>query len=185
MAAAVNADAAHIWDEAEVYLIDASEVTDIAALVPAGTDVELDITWLQGFVGLLDAGKGIPVNPSVEITHYDGYGHARYRSKAKKGTVATGFTALEDNAVTRKVVLPGSTEGKVGAPKNLRFYTCYVSRDEDIATEILISTRPALIELTSHSGKVEGTNESYEFTVHHANDSDGDVFFRVDQPETP
>ncbi|MDV6267076.1 hypothetical protein [Rhodococcus globerulus] len=180
MAPVINADASHIWDEAEVYVIPAADVTDILTLLPATVATALDEDWLEGFVGLLDASAGIPITPELEITHYDGFGHAQYRSKAKKGKITTGFTAFEDNAVTKKFVLPGSRPGKVGAPRGLRFYTCYVVRDEDVATKILISTRPALFELSSHSGMVEGEQESYEITVHHANDADRDVFHLIE-----
>ncbi|MFY2788451.1 Ig domain-containing protein [Rhodococcus sp. MALMAid1271] len=184
MAGTVQPTASHIWDEAEVYVIAKNAVDDIEALVPATLAEELDAQWLSGFVGLLDASAGIPITPELEITHYDAFGHARYRSKAKKGTITTGFTAFEDNAVTKQFVLPGSRAGKVGAPKTLHFYTCYVTRDEDIATRILISSEPALLELSSHSGMVEGEQESYEMTVHHANDADRDVFFSVDNSTT-
>lgn len=184
-----NAEASHIWDEAEVYVIEKSELIaagiDIESLVPETIDAELDPRWIEGFVGLLDAAAGIPITPAIEITHYDAFGRARYRSKSKKGTVTTGFTAFEDNEVTRKFVLPGSRKGKVGAPRTMHFYTCYVTRDEDIATRILISTEPALFELSSHSGMVEGEQEAYEITAHHANDNENDVFFLVDENTVP
>lgn len=175
--AEINPDASRIWDEAEVYVVARSAVTDILDLIPADVDAAIDPLW--EFVGLLDASAGIPVSPEIEINHFDGFGHPRYRSKAKKGAVTTGFTALEDNSVTRKFVLPGSAANRIGAPKGVYFYTMYVLRDEDIVTDIWVSMRPALFELSGHSGKVEGEQESYEITVHHANDANKDVFARV------
>ncbi|MHA4848768.1 hypothetical protein L1080_004370 [Rhodococcus sp. MSC1_016] len=176
----INPDASRIWDGAETYVIPRSAVVggDISAYIPANVDEELDPLW--EFVGLLDASAGIPVNPEIEITHYDGFGHPRYRSKARKGAISTGFTALEDNSVTRKFVLPGSSPNKIGAPKGVYFYVAYVLRDEDIVTDIRITLRPALFELTGHSGAVEGEQESYEIACHHANDANGDVFQRVE-----
>lgn len=182
--AVVNPDATNIWDEAEVYLIAAADVTDIETLVPASVNEELDEQWLEGFIGLMDGDRGIPVTPEMEIIHYDAYGHRRYRSKSKQGTVQTGFTAFEDNSVTKKIVLPGSKSGKVGAPRGLRYYTCYRTVDEG-KCKILISSRPALLELTDHSGAVEGEQEAYGFDVHHANDPDGDVFFVVEGELSP
>lgn len=183
MAAVVNADKTNIWDEAEVYILPAADTPDISDLLPT-VGVTLPAGWDAGFVGLIDAGKGIPIEPGLEIKHYDAYGHARYRSKASKGTVGTGFTCFEDNAVTKTIVLPGSATGKIGAPKNLRFYTCYRTVDEG-KVKVLISSRPALLELTSHSGAVEGEQESYEFAVHHANDPNGDVFYVFEGAEAP
>lgn len=180
MAAVINPDASRIWDEAEVYVVERSAVPggDITGLVPATVDAVFDALW--EFVGLLDAAAGIPISPEIEINHFDGFGHPRYRSKARKGAVTSGFTALEDNSVTRKFVLPGSSAGKIGAPKGVYFYVMYVLRDGDEVTDIWVSTRPALFELSGHSGKVEGEQESYEITVHHANDANGDVFARVE-----
>lgn len=175
MAYAVDADKTNIWDEAEVFILTIADVTDIETLFPTVGTVVLPAAWEAGFVGLIDPGKGIPVEPSVEIKHYDGYGNARYRSKSSKGTVSTGFTCYEDNAVTKTIVLPGSKAGRMGAPKNLRRYTAYRTVDEG-KVKIMISLRPALLELTSHSGAVEGEQEAYEFTVHHANDPSNDVF---------
>ncbi len=180
----VNADATRIWDGAETYVIAAADVPggNIAALVPADTDAALDPKWL--FVGLQDADAGVPVTPELEIVHYDGFGHPRYRSKARKGTLTTGFTAFEDNSVTRKFVLPGSAPNRIGAPKGLRFYVLYRFEDEGYV-DILVSTRPALFELSSHSGKTEAGQESYEITCHHANDAQGDVFIRVESDPAP
>lgn len=180
MSGLINPDLSRIWDEADVYVILNADapVGGISTLIPATVDAPIAADW--EFVGLLDAAKGIPVTPAVEITHFNGFGHPRYRSKAKNGTLTTGFTAFEDNAVTRKLVLPGSTANKIGAPKNIRGYTLYVLRDEDIATDIRVSIRPCLFELASHSGAVEGAQEAYEITCHHANDENGDVFYRVE-----
>jgi hypothetical protein len=180
MPATVNPDLSRIWDEAETWVIERKDVPsgDITPFLPTGVDDDLEgLGWEH--VGLLDASAGIPVTPEIEITHFDAFGHSRYRSKARKGSLTTAFTALEDNAVTRKFVLPGSASNKIGAPKSVYFWILYVLRDEDIVTDVRVSTRPALLELTSHSGAVEGEQEMYEITCHHANDSNGDVFTRV------
>lgn len=179
MPATVNPDLSRIWDEAETYVIPRASVPggDISPYIPASVNEEPNPLW--EFVGLLDASAGIPVNPELEINHFDGFGHPRYRSKARKGALSTGFTALEDNSVTRKFVLPGSASNRIGAPKGLYFYVMYILRDEDIVTDIRVTLRPALFELTGHSGAVEGEQETYEITCHHANDASGDVFARV------
>ncbi|MGN7133383.1 hypothetical protein ACTHQY_08930 [Rhodococcoides corynebacterioides] len=177
MAGTVNPDASRIWDEAEVYVVARGAVANIASIIPATVNSTIDPKW--EFVGLIDAAAGIPVNPELEINHYDGFGHSRYRSKARKGSLSTGFTALEDNSVTRKFVLPGSTAGKIGAPKGVYFYTMYVLRDEDIITDIWVSLRPALLSLGGYA-KTEGEQEMYEITVDHANDANQDVFQRVE-----
>ncbi|MBM4629873.1 hypothetical protein GS453_24825, partial [Rhodococcus hoagii] len=72
-----------------------------------------------------------------------------------------------------------------GCAQGSPFYVLYKFEDEGY-TDILITTRPALLELSSHSGKTEAGQESYEMTCHHANDANGDVFIRVEtEPEGP
>ncbi|PTR42030.1 hypothetical protein C8K38_111199 [Rhodococcus sp. OK611] len=182
--ATVNADATRIWDGAETYVIPAADVPngDITPFVPDSVDDPIDPKWL--FVGLQDADAGVPITPELEIVHFDGFGHPRYRSKARRGSVTTGFTAFEDNAVTRKFVLPGSGPNRIGAPKGLRFFVLYRFEDEGYV-DILVTPRPALFELSSHSGKTEAGQESYEMTCHHANDPNGDVFIRVESVDGP
>ncbi|WP_051637264.1 Ig domain-containing protein [Rhodococcus sp. UNC363MFTsu5.1] len=181
--ATVNADATRIWDGAETYVIPVADVPngDIAPYVPASVNATIDPKWL--FVGLQDADAGVPITPELEIVHFDGFGHPRYRSKARRGSVTTGFTAFEDNAVTRKFVLPGSAGNRIGAPKGTRFFVLYRFEDEGYV-DILVTPRPALFELSSHSGKTEAGQESYEMTCHHANDANGDVFIRVETAAT-
>ncbi|MDL9944177.1 Ig domain-containing protein [Gordonia sp. ABSL11-1] len=179
MPGTINPNASHIWDEAEVWVIPRADVPndDISSFLPTALDADLDtLGWL--FVGLLDEEAGIPFNPELEITHYDGLGHPRYRSKAKKGALSTGFTALEDNDVTRLFILPGSAPDKVGAPRGTYFWVLYKAVDEDIAIDLRVTTRPALFEITNMSGFQSG-QENAEVAVHHANDANKDVFSRV------
>jgi hypothetical protein len=181
--AVINPMDSRIWDEAEVYVLFKEDAPNgIDPFLPDSVEDELDLKFL--FVGLLDAAAGIPFTPSLEITHYDGFGHPRYRSKAKKGTLDTGFTALEDNSVTRRLVLPGSAPNRIGKPKAVYAYVAYVLRDEDIITQVLISLRPALITVGAFT-KGEGTQEMYAFTCAHPNDPNGDVFVRIESSDGP
>lgn len=183
----VNPNASHIWDETEVYLIPPAAVTDIELLVPADVNAELDEIIDENFLGLIDAGTGVGIAPEIEITHYDAFGHSRYRSKAKKGAVTTTVNAYEENTVTSSLSLAGSEAGKWGAPKSQYRYAVYVSRDETPSgtwVRVLVTILPALIENSAHGGIVEGEQEAREFTVHHANDPKGDVFFVVEGFET-
>ncbi|WPH57890.1 major tail protein [Gordonia phage RayTheFireFly] len=179
MPATVQPNAAHIWDEAEVWVIPRADVSgdDITSHLLDSVNQDPEEKGWE-FVGLLDEEAGIPFNPELEITHYDGFGHPRYRSKAKKGALSTGFTALEDNDVTRKFILPGSADNKIGAPRGTYFWVLYIARDEDIAIDARVSTRPALFEVTNMSGFQSG-QENAEIAVHHANDGNKDVFTRI------
>ncbi|MFN6543917.1 hypothetical protein [Mycolicibacterium nivoides] len=176
--ATINPDATLIPDKAEVWLLLKSDVTDIDDLIPESPTEDLGaLGWL--FSGLIDDKKGIPLDPSGEVKEYDAFGHPNFRTKFKKGKLKSGFTALEDNAVTRKIVLPGSAPNKRGAPRDVQVYVLYRFVDEDRAI-VWVALRPALAELKGHGGIIDGELSYAELTVHHSPDAAGDVFQVVD-----
>lgn len=177
-----NPDATVIPDKAEVWLMLKSALTgDISAKMPATATADLAaLGWEE--TGLIDAPKGIPLTPSVEVKEYDAFGRPAFRTKLKKGKLKSGFTALEWNSVTRKVVLPGSSANKIGAPKNVLVYVLYRFVDEDFTngSRVWMSLRPAPVELTSLAGIIDGEQSlTAEMLVHHAPDENGDVFQTV------
>lgn len=179
---AINPDATLIPDKAEVWLLLAEDVTNIAAKIPETPDEDLvDLGW--GFSGLIDDEKGIPLDPSIEVSEYNAFGHPGFRIKLKKGKLKSGFTALETNSVTKKIVLPGSAPNKIGAPKNVQVYVLYRFVDEDVAggSRVWVTLRPAPVELKAHGGIVEGKLSFAEMVVHHTTDAAGDVFQVVDE----
>lgn len=183
MVGTIDPDASHIWDEAEVWIQAKADVDDITTVTPATVSDDFE-TKGWAYVGLIDAKKGIPVEPSGELKEFDGFGYTSYRQKFGKGKVKTGFVCLEDNAVTAGIVLPGSTSSTIGVPQDLQYYTLYRTVDQGAADVVRVSLRPATLELTSHSGAVEGEQESYEFVAHHAPDQNRDVF-KVIKAATP
>lgn len=174
----INPDATLIPDEAEVWFVLKSDVTDLDAMIPATPTDDLEaLNWEE--VGLIDDKKGIPLDPSGEVKEYDGFGHPTFRVKFRKGKLKSGFTSLEWNSVTRKFVLPGSAPNKIGKPKDIQAYLLYRFVDEDRAT-VWVQLRPALIELKGHGGIIDGELSFAELTVHHSPDAAGDVFQVID-----
>lgn len=181
MAQTINPELTIIPDQAEVWFVPKSDVPDaaaLAALTPTTADDDLEaLGWEE--VGLVDNKKGIPLDPSGEIKEYDAFGHPIFRTKFFRGKLKSGFTALELNSVTRKFVLPGSTPDKIGAPRDVQGYLLYRFIDEERAT-CWIQLRPAMIELKSHGGIIEGELSFAEMVVHHTNDANNDVFQVID-----
>jgi hypothetical protein len=178
----VNANATLIPDQAEVWLKLASDVTNIATFIPAGvTDDLVGLGW--EFTGLIDDAKGIPLDPSIEVKEYDAFGHPKFRVKLKKGKLTTGFTALETNTVTKKVVLPGSAANRIGAPKDVQIFVLYKFVDDD-RTIIWVSLTKAPVELKGHGGIIDGELSWAEMTVHHTTNATNDIFEVVEDSGT-
>jgi len=180
-AGTINSDATLIPDKAEVWLMLADGVTNIADHLPENPGDDLAaLGW--DFSGLIDEKKGIPLNPEIEKKVYNGFGHPRFRVKLKNGALETGFTALERNATTKKIVLPGSAPGKIGIPRDIQIYVLYRYVDEGTAEGQIVwaTLTKAPVEIKSTSGIVEGELFSAECVVHHTADANGDVFEVID-----
>lgn len=173
-----NANATFIPDEAEVWLALKADVADIAAMIPATPDADLEALGWE-LCGLLDEKKGISLSPSIEVKKFNAFGQPKFRVKLKNGELESGFTILEENEVTRKIVLPGSAPNKIGAPKDVQVYILYRVTDNDIGTRVWVSLTPAPVETKDHSGFVEGELVNVGCVVHHTNDSNNDVFETV------
>lgn len=175
---AINPDATIIPDRAEVWLALKSEVMGLNSIAPEAVGDDLaDLGWQ--FCGLIDDAKGIPLEPSIEVKPYDAFGHPQFRVKLRKGTLKTGFTVLETNSVTQKIVLPGSANGKLGIPKDVQVYVLYKFEDDDV-TRIWYSLTAAPVELKSHGGIIDGELSFAEMVVHHTSNADNDVFQVLD-----
>jgi hypothetical protein len=181
----INADNTLIPDQAEVWLALKSNVPNISTLIPTtATDDLAALGW--EFTGLIDDKKGIPLNPSIEVKEYDAFGHPKFRVKLKRGKLITGFTALETNTATKKIVLPGSSANKIGAPKDVQVYVLYRFIDEGVTngTKVWVSLTPAPVELKSHGGIIDGELSFAEIDVHHTTDANNDIFQIVAGPTT-
>jgi hypothetical protein len=181
----VNPDATIIPDHAEVWIALASTVTaggGITPFIPSTPTADLAaLGW--SFCGLIDDKKGIPITPTIEVKEYDAFGHPLFRTKARKGKLQTGFTALETNAVTQTLVFPGSTSDKIGAPKDNQVYVLY--RFYDLTLQrVWVALRPALAEIKAHGGLLDGELHWADVLIHHTNDANNDVFKVVDVPTT-
>lgn len=182
MAQTINPAATLIPDQAEVWLALKADVADIASMIPATADADLDALGWK-FSGLIDDKKGIPLDPSIEVKEYDAFGHPNFRVKLKKGKLKSGFTALETNSVTRQIVLPGSAPNRIGIPKDVQIYVLYRFVDEDM-TRVWVSLTPAPVETKSHGGIIDGELSFAELVVHHTADAAGDVFQTFDNAQT-
>jgi hypothetical protein len=163
-----------------VWIALKSDVSNLAAMIPATPTADLDALGWK-FSGLIDDKKGIPLDPSIEVKEYDAFGRPAFRMKARKGKLKSGFTALEFNDATRAIILPGSAANKIGIPKNVQIYVLYRFIDEDVSagSRVWVSLRPALAELKSHGGIVDGELSFAEIVVHHTADAANDVFQTV------
>lgn len=186
MAQLVNPDYTLIPDEAEVWVLFASDLEgSIASKIPStptATNEELT-TMGWAFTGYIDDEKGIPLTPTSEVKKYNAFGHRNFRVKIKNGELETSFTPLEVlNPIVKRMSLQGSAPNKIGPPKNVQVYLLYRVVDEDLVGGgmVWVTLRPCPVQPDSHSGFIEGEKTWVEMKVYHTTDAAGDTFQVVD-----
>ncbi|MFV8177021.1 hypothetical protein ACNQQN_00050 [Mycobacteroides chelonae] len=90
---AINPDAALIPDQAEVWIVLKSAVSDIASMIPETATIPAEALEAMGWeeVGIVDDKKGIPLDPSGEVKEYDGFGHPAFQGEVPQGQAQERF----------------------------------------------------------------------------------------------
>lgn len=183
----VNPDYTLIPDEAEVWVIFASDMdgASIADKIPDAPDATNEaleaLGW--GFTGYIDDEKGIPLTPSSEVKKYNAFGHRNFRVKIKNGELETSFTPLEVlSPIVKRLSFQGSAPNKIGPPKNVQVYLLYRVIDEDLVGggQVWVTLSKCPVQPDSHSGFKDGEKTWVELKVYHTTDAAGDTFQVVD-----
>lgn len=160
--------AVDIWVGAEVYV----SLEDNPQIEQNGTFGE---EW--SLTGLLDGSAGFTQTREVSTTEATAWGKGVVDA-ADYGFKSTGgFTALEDNDVTRYLVNPGSTEHVIVAPKPAYAFLAYCTTNQRGDTEILITRKKARVFAPSIPKTQEFAGTAFEVT--HFVDGVGGLFDRV------
>lgn len=111
-----------VWSDADVY------VGDTDAVDPVDADAAFGVTW--DLVGHLDGDAGFTDSIDEDVNDLYAWG-ALMRTTRKNFKMTRGFTVLEDNAVTRELLWPGSTAAKLYIPRPQRIKIAFETRDGD------------------------------------------------------
>lgn len=147
---------ASLWTDADVY------VDDIGATDPVDTSVPFGPSW--GLVGLLNGDDGFTETRDEDTNDIYAWGGILVRTSRAHFKLTRTFTALEDNAVTRALIWPGSTGGQIIVPKPAKKKIAFETREGDKIRR-LITANYAEITLNGDITQNETDLESYEFLV--------------------
>lgn len=117
-----NPDNANIWADADVYVS-----TNLAATLPASASAPFGVDW--SLVGLLDPEAGMSESRSEDVKDHYAWGGLLVATSRSKFKLTKKFTVLEDNAVTRSLIWPGSGAGEIVVPRPAKILIAFEVRD--------------------------------------------------------
>lgn len=114
---------ARLWTDADIWVADS-----LATPNPADANTPFGVGW--SLAGLLNGDDGMPESRDEDTADYYAWGGILVRSSRKNFKLTKKFTVLEDNAVTRDLAWPGSTDSQVVVPKPVPKKIGFETRDE-------------------------------------------------------
>jgi hypothetical protein len=163
---------ASIAEDADVYIS-----WDLSAPIPAEGQ---DFAEPWGYVGLLDGDAGTEQERNQDSTDYFAWGQKLIRTSRRNFVLTEKFVALEKNAITNRLIWPGSTPTKLIIPKHEPFKMALVYYDGDVR-EVLVTSRHAMVDTVGTIGRKETELTKYEITAKIYPDASGALY---DLPES-
>lgn len=120
---------ASLWTDADVY------VGPLTAPFPATVDDPFSVDW--DLVGLLDGDEGFTQSRDEDVDDKYAWGGILVRTSRAHFKLTVGFTALEDNATTRSLIWPGSTDTQLIVPKPARIKIAFETREGDAVKRLI------------------------------------------------
>jgi hypothetical protein len=114
---------ASLWTDADVY------VGPLTAVDPATIDDPFGSDW--GLVGLLDGDEGFSESRDEDVDDKYAWGGILVRTSRAHFKLTKSFTVLEDNATTRGLIWPGSTDTQIIVPRPARIKMAFETREGD------------------------------------------------------
>lgn len=163
-----NAENARLWADADVYIAEALDTED-----PADASTEFGASW--GLVGLLNGEDGFTEAREVETGDHYAWGGILVRTSRRNFKLTKSFSALEDNAVTRALIWPGSSAGTIIVPRPVPVKVAFETRDGTNVRR-LITKRYATIDVSGDITENESDLTKYELTATIFPNADGELF---------
>jgi hypothetical protein len=143
---------ASLWTDADVY------VGPLSAVDPATIDDPFGSDW--GLVGLLDGDEGFTESRDEDTDDKYAWGGILVRTSRAHFKLTKSFTALEDNATTRGLIWPGSTDSQIIVPRPQPVKLAFETREGDIVKR-LITARYAEVNVDGDVTENETDLTSY------------------------
>lgn len=134
-----NPDNASLWADADVYVGKA-----ITATPPATADDPMGAEW--DLVGLLNGEDGFTETRDEEETDLFAWGGILVRTSRRNFKLTKSFTVLEDNATTRALIWPGSTDSRIVVPRPQPVKLAFELR-EGARVRRLITAKHAIVKV--------------------------------------
>ncbi|MCX4993853.1 Ig-like domain-containing protein [Streptomyces longwoodensis] len=165
---------ANLWTDADVYV-----TWNLNAPLPASAEDPFGPDW--HLVGLLDGDEGFPEGRDEDTDDKYAWGGILVKTSRSHFKLTKSFTCLEDNATTRRLVWPGSTETKIKVPRPEKVKVGFETREGD-KTRRLITSLYAECALDGDHGENETDLESATIQATIFPTSGGDLFDRQTTP---
>lgn len=165
---------ANLWTDADVYV-----AFDLSTPNPTDAETPFGAGW--DMVGLLDGDEGFPEGRDEDTDDKFAWGGILVRTSRQHFKLTKSFTALEDNATTKRLVWPGSTATKIKVPRPEHVKVAFETREGE-KTRRLITTLYAECSLDGDHGENETDLESATIACVIFPDSSGYLFDRQDTP---
>lgn len=161
---------ARLWANADVYIADS-----LATANPANVGASFGAGWNQ--VGLLDGDDGMPESRDEDTDDKFAWGGILVRTSRSHFKLTKSFSALEDNAIIRSILWPGSSDTVIRVPVPVPRKIAFEVRDPGTgAIKRLITRNHAIITLDGDLDVNETDLSKMTFAAVIYPDGDGVLF---------
>lgn len=169
-----NTANAAVWANADVY------IAPVGTAIPANSSTPFGIGW--ELVGLLDGADGIEEARTEDKKDHYAWGGILVATTRKNFKLTKKFSVLEDNAVTRSLIWPGSTATEVSVPVVQNVMVAFETRTGG-KVKRLITREYAQIDLEGTLKDSEEDLTKATLTATIFPDSNGVLFDRQSVPD--
>lgn len=166
---------ANLWTDADVY------IAPLGTANPATVSTVFGAGW--GLVGLLDGDDGMPESRDEDVSDIYAWGGIIVRTSRAHFKLTKKFSALEDNATTRSLIWPGSTDSQIVVPRPVPVKAAFELRDPSTGKiERLITRNYAIITVDGDVDKNETDLSKFPLSAVIYPDASGVLFDRQAAP---
>ena len=171
-----NPDNAALWAEADVY------VAPLGSPLPADADAPFSSAWK--LVGLLDGDDGFSESRDEDKNDYFAWGGILVRTARRHFKLTKSFSVLEDNATTRGLIWPGSTDTEIVVPRPGKVMLAFETREGDKVKRV-ITRRHAEVDVAGDITENESDLTKVSLDASIFPDGDGVLFDRQESAAAP